>query len=310
MAENTGLVFKLFTDVTNFSSGLKKAQGDLGNFNNQLKNIGGMIAGAFTAGAIINFGKEAVKLAANAEAIQTAFSRIDGSQYMDAMRKATRGTVSDIELMKQAVRASNFKIPLEQLGSLFEFARRRAEETGQSVDYLVDSIIVGIGRKSPLILDNLGISAVALKEKLNGASSEAASIGDVAKAVGAIASEELAKMGAEAETSRQKMDSLVSTWDNLKLSIGKAILESETFQFVLENIQSISENIDAKNAIEVADGFVRFNNINTSNLKSVNDQLALVEKTMNGLTTLSDSWFDKVFSPGEAADAKNKYSHF
>ena len=69
------------------------------------------------------------------------------------LKTATRGTVSEFDLMKSAVSANNFKIPLESLSSYLAFATRRAEETGQSVDYLVDSIIMGIGRKSPMILD-------------------------------------------------------------------------------------------------------------------------------------------------------------
>ena len=54
----------------------------------------------------------------------------------------------------------------ENLGSYLAFATKRAEETGQSVDYLVDSIIMGIGRKSPMILDNLGISIVDIRNEM------------------------------------------------------------------------------------------------------------------------------------------------
>jgi hypothetical protein len=114
---------------------------------------------------------------------------------LETLRKATRGLVSDLELMKVTVQAGNFGIPIEQMGKLLEFATKRAAETGQSVDYLVNSIVTGIGRKSPLILDNLGISAVRLKEKFGGVAIEAQSIADVAQAVGDIAAEEMGKMG-------------------------------------------------------------------------------------------------------------------
>jgi hypothetical protein len=125
--------------------------------------------------------------------------------------------------MKVAVQAGNFGIPIQQMGQLLEFAARRAAETGQNVDYLVESIVTGIGRKSPLILDNLGISAVALKEKFGGAALEAQSIADVAKAVGEIASAELGKMGDAADTAADKMQRLSTSWENFKAKFGEAV---------------------------------------------------------------------------------------
>ena len=54
---------------------------------------------------------------------------------------------------------------------------------------------MGIGRKSPLILDNLGISAVQLRQRLKGVGTEAASVADIAAVVGDIASEAMEKSG-------------------------------------------------------------------------------------------------------------------
>jgi hypothetical protein len=50
--------------------------------------------------------------------------------------------------MQGAVKASNFKIPLDQLASYFAFATKRARETGESVSDLVQNIVEGIGSKS------------------------------------------------------------------------------------------------------------------------------------------------------------------
>ena len=131
-----------------------------------MKKIGGMIAGAFAVQKIIQFGKELIQIGGVAEGVRDAFMRIGDESTLKGLRDATKGTVSDLELMKRAVSASNLGLPIQNLASLFEFATKRAQDTGESVDYLVNSIVTGIGRKSPLILDNLGISAVQLKEKL------------------------------------------------------------------------------------------------------------------------------------------------
>ena len=190
-----------------------------------LKKIGAAMVAAFAVDKIVSFVKESVELAAKAEGIERAFRRVGSAQLLDGLRSATRGTVTDLVLMQNAVKASNFKIPLEQMANLFKFAQQRARATGESVDYLVDSIILGIGRKSPMILDNLGISAVALKEKMGGVASETASVGDIARAVGAIATEELAKVGDQSDTTADKIAQIETAFFNLRVEAGKAFVE-------------------------------------------------------------------------------------
>jgi len=212
----TGIAQKDFEKVNESASGLESG----------LKKIGGAVAAAFAVDRIVAFGAEASKLAAEAEGVRTAFQRIGDPKLLQGLRDATKGTVSDLELMKGAVRASNFKIPLEQLAKLFEFARRRAKETGESVDFLVNSIVMGIGRKSPLILDNLGISAIELRKRFEGISIASAEVGDVAKIVGDIATEEMQKMGDEVLSTKDKMDRLNASTDNLKVALGTIINEA------------------------------------------------------------------------------------
>ena len=195
------------------------------------KKVGAAIGLAFGAQEIISFGKEAVKLASQMEGVQRAFKRIGGANsanLLDGLRKATRGTVSDLQLMQKAVQASNFKIPLESLASLFEFAQARARETGESVEYLTNSIVLGIGRKSPLILDNLGISAVELRKRLKGVGVEAANVGDIAAIIGEIAQEELAKMGDQADTTADKLAQITTAFDNMKVVVGDALINFGT----------------------------------------------------------------------------------
>jgi hypothetical protein len=152
--------------------------------------------------------------------------------------------------------AGNFGIPIEQLGGLLEFAKRRAQETGQSVDYLVESIVTGIGRKSPLILDNLGISTTRLKEKFNGAALEAQSIADVAQAVGDIATEELGKMGTAVDTAADKMVRLSTTWQNFKANFGEAVAPAASGLLEgLTNMLKVGETMGpALNRLGVATG--------------------------------------------------------
>lgn len=201
-------------------------QGKSASFlKNQFASIGATIAGAFAVTQLISFGKEAVNLAAKGEGIRRAFAALNKADLLDNLRAATRNTVADIDLMAAAVKANNFKIPLEDLARYFKFAQQRARETGESVDYLVESIVLGIGRKSPLILDNLGISAVELRSKLKGIGTESATVGQISKAVGQIIDEELSKQGVLLDTTADKIARLDAGWKNIKETIGVSIID-------------------------------------------------------------------------------------
>ncbi len=157
---------------------------------------------------------ESTLLASQAQGIDHAFKRIANKDYLESLRKQTKGLVSDFTLMQSAVRAENFGIPLTQLGKMLEFAQNRARDTGENVDYLVESIVNGIGRKSPLILDNLGISTVRLQEEVKKA-------GDFATAVGNIIDEEMAKAGPAIDTAADAAQRKKVAWENLQLATGK-----------------------------------------------------------------------------------------
>ena len=61
---------------------------------------------------------KSVELAEAADGITHAFEKIGTADYLQELRTATKNTVSDIELMKAAVKAKDFRIPLEDLGKL------------------------------------------------------------------------------------------------------------------------------------------------------------------------------------------------
>lgn len=157
---------------------------------------------------------ESVQAARAAQGIAHAFSRLDQPGLLDNLRKATRGTVSDMELMKAAVQAQDFRLPLDQLGKYLEFARLKAQQTGQSVDYMTNSIVTGLGRKSVMILDNLGISAAEIKEEMEGT-------GDMAVAVGNIIDRQLAQTGEHFETAAERETRATTDVANAQLKLGQ-----------------------------------------------------------------------------------------
>lgn len=216
-----------------FSKGIKQSEGQLSSFKGVVGKIGGAIAGAFTVDKIVQFTKEAYKLAGQAQGVYNAFSRLNRPGLLNDLKEATRGTTDELKLMQTAVQANNFKIPLDQLATYLKFATNRAIETGESVDYLVQSIILGIGRKSPLILDNLGISASELREEL-------AKTGDMGKAVGNIINKSMSEAGDAIETSAVKAQKLGAAWKDFMVAVGDSGAVKSTGNIITDTLTSIT----------------------------------------------------------------------
>lgn len=213
----------LASSLGELSTKVKQAKQELSDLGQSVGNVGGggMLSGlgdklggalavfggnlmTAAAGAVANLGtemagmvKQGVELARQSEGVRNAFERLGRGDLLDGLREATHGTVTDIELMKAAVKFDDFKLPVEELGTMLAFAQQKAKDTGQSVDYMVDSIVTGLGRKSLMILDNLGLSAAEIKERMK-------ETGDMTKAVGAIIRDQMKQAGDYVETAADR----------------------------------------------------------------------------------------------------------
>ena len=198
-----------------FSAG----NGFLENFNQvgfAIKSIWGMgqkVIGVFRG--VYDYLAPMADMATELEGIEMAFRRIDQPGLLDNLRAATHGTVSDLELMKQAVKFKDFNLPVEQLGTYLAFAQQKAKDTGESIDYLVNSIVTGLGRQSPQILDNLGLSAKQISE-------EAKRSGDFFGAVAKIVEENMSKAGEYVETASDRAAQATVRLQNAQTELGRA----------------------------------------------------------------------------------------
>ena len=106
---------------------------------------------------------------------------MDMGHIMDSVRTASLGMVSDYDIMQASSRAMMLGVgnSAEQLGQLMEVAAIRGRAMGISTTQAFNDIVTGIGRMSPLILDNLGIVTGGQKTF----DDYAASIGKVAEAL-------------------------------------------------------------------------------------------------------------------------------
>lgn len=160
------------------------------------------------------------ELAKEGEGIKRAFDRLNQPNLLDNLRKATNNTVSDLELMKNAVKFDNFNLSLEQMGTFLAFAQQQAKDTGQSVEYMVDSIVTGLGRKSLPILDNLGLSATDIRERMK-------ETGDMTTAVAQIIQERMEAAGGYVETAADRAAQAEAALQNAMEQLGETLLPLE-----------------------------------------------------------------------------------
>ena len=208
---------KFGADLKDFRRGISNIDRSLSKMSGGFSALGATIGASFAVDVIKQFISESVELGATMEGVRGAFERFANPDTMDRLRDAVSGTVNDLKLMQMAVRAKNFKIPMDVLAKGLQFATKRAVETGESVDYLVESFVIGLGRESVKILDNLGISTLEIQRKTK-------ELGDMTTAVGAIMDEEFAKAGERIVTTSMKVDQQRAAITNLKTAIGEKLL--------------------------------------------------------------------------------------
>lgn len=193
----------LSLDNKQFSQGLKKSQ-------KQVSDFGKSMAGAFSGAALFALSKQLAKLNRDIYNSTIAFDRLTTATNIsiNKLRQATGGMVSDLKLMQQTIQALNLGLRASDLPTFFKFAAVRAAETGVAVDYLVNSIVTGVGRQSRLVLDNLGISLIALNREI-------ARTGDFMSAAVNIINRELDASGRSIEDVRSGVQVLTAELENL-----------------------------------------------------------------------------------------------
>ena len=99
--------------------------------------------------------------------VRGAFEGISGGaeEMLDALRKGSYGMVRDADLMKSYNSAAQLvgKTFADQLPNAMQYLGKVSAATGQDMGFMLDSLVKGVGRLSPMILDNLGIQ-VSLAE--------------------------------------------------------------------------------------------------------------------------------------------------
>jgi hypothetical protein len=143
VAKGLGFMSESFSAVTKFS---------------------GLAVGAVTAagGAIAALGIHGSKVASMETAFNTLSRSIGetGAAMLGVSRDATKGLISDMDLMAASNKAILLGLPVtsESMGTMARAATVLGRAMGQDAKKSLDDLTTALGRGSPLILDNLGLT--------------------------------------------------------------------------------------------------------------------------------------------------------
>ena len=160
---NEGLKVKIGGDSSQLQAELKKGSKSVEQFSQDIQ-AAAKVAAAAGAAILAGLGA-ATKIAIDVESTSIAFENLASSvgqssdDILKALQKASAGTVSANDLMLAANRAMVLGVAdnTKEFTVLMEIARDRARAMGLTIEQAFNDIVTGIGRGSPLILDNLGL---------------------------------------------------------------------------------------------------------------------------------------------------------
>lgn len=155
--------------VAGLGGQLSQLGGTAGGLAGQIGNLAGSFGTLGTIGAVIGIGKIGIDLAqtgANADLVAQRFDGLakaagtTGGALLGALRTASGGEINNLNLQLAANRAQLLGVAdsAGEFSTLMAIARDRAQQMGISTTQAFNDLVTGLGRGSPLILDNLGIT--------------------------------------------------------------------------------------------------------------------------------------------------------
>jgi hypothetical protein len=181
---------------------------------------------------------ELMELGAKVEQQKMAFENLASSLGMSSskiisdLRKMSGETMSTAQIMEKASQAMILGLDPTKLAKMMEISRASARAFGKDVGYMFESIAIGVGRQSKLILDNLGIivSAGDAYEKY------AKSVGKSAKDLTEMERKQaflnatleageriLQQIDTSTMTRLEKMQKLKAQWEDFAVKVGQAL---------------------------------------------------------------------------------------
>ncbi len=172
-------------------------------------------------------------------------------EILAKLKQASGGTISDMDLVINASKAMSLGVTQDatKMANLLEIARNKAKRAGIDTAQAFGDIVTGIGRNSPLILDNLFITIPAGFDKLTEGMTDAEKKAKLLEMTLADGNRELDAMGGIVDSKADSMQRLAASYDNLKASTGEFVFDS-----LQSELQWLTQTIEATDSFITANG--------------------------------------------------------
>jgi methyl-accepting chemotaxis protein len=173
----------------------------------------------------------------------------NADEIVNKLKEVSDGTVANKDLMLAANRAVALNVTKDvgQMTQLMEISRLKAKAMGIDTTQAFNDIVTGIGRGSPLILDNLGIVTKGWAEEAK-AAGQAMDAQFILNKVLKDGAEELERAGDVGLTGAERLDKLGAVFDNLQIAIG-GFLKSDAVKgfidFATDTLEGVTAAIDS-----------------------------------------------------------------
>lgn len=163
VTQEMAILMKFLGDASGAMRAMDQVEGGLKKAGKTMTKMGGAVTGlAVGLGGLIfklgSTGSSILAMRGEFDKMAAAYE-IDGQKLLDTLDRVAGGTVKDTELMQKANMALLLggKELAEALPMLMGIAAEKARALGMPITQAFEDIVRGVGRASPMILDNLGI---------------------------------------------------------------------------------------------------------------------------------------------------------
>jgi len=234
MANNT-IELKIIGDSKQAVTAINTTNQALKNTGKEIKNSQGLfsklksnwlslVGSAYTFKKAFDFSKEYSDFQSASNAMSKQFG-VNSDKVIKKLKEISGGTISNKEIVLSANKAMALGVVKNTKGmvKLLEVARVRARAMGISTQQAFSDLTTGIGRMSPMILDNLGIITKGwdAEAKAKGVSFDKQFILNKVLEDG---NKILSKTGKLVNNSADNFQSMSAQIDNMKLEIGKQLM--------------------------------------------------------------------------------------
>lgn len=220
----------------------KKLEQDSSLAGKGLDKLGAAAAGMIAAIGVREIAQatvEVYQLAAAAERAEQSLEAVSGGQaaaYIGAVGMASEGTISRLDAMSASNRALQLGVvsSAEDMAKLTATARTLGRVMGMETTAAMNDLVTGIGRASPMILDNLGLTvkmsevnaeAARIMEENAGMTEQQAQKLALLNQAAAQAAQVQAGMGDATRTAADNMEWFAARVEDAKVRLGNLVAE-------------------------------------------------------------------------------------